>query len=215
MLNLGRIYSTYRSNFAPLDHSTDHRKAVGGLWDVIGPLQFKFMTERAGLKPEHCLLDIGCGSLRAGRLFIDYLDPGNYLGVDYDKQLVKDGIAKEIVPETLAAKHPSFAFNGNFVFAFDKKPDFAIAQSVFTHLTINQIQACLRNLKGFAPKCVFYATFLRSYIPLPAMSIDPRRTFFFTLGQMRKAARETGWQVEYIGDWGHRRGQQMLRFTTT
>ena len=28
------------------------------------------------------MLEIGCGNLRAGRLFIDYLDAGDYYGID-------------------------------------------------------------------------------------------------------------------------------------
>lgn len=42
-----------------------HRNYVGGLWDEIGLLQFEFLKSR-GLKPHHVLVDIACGSLRAG-----------------------------------------------------------------------------------------------------------------------------------------------------
>ena len=38
-----------------------HRDMVGGMWDEIGRLQFEFLRAR-GLKPNHRLLDIGCGS---------------------------------------------------------------------------------------------------------------------------------------------------------
>src|ERR1700678_1283527 len=42
-----------------------HREYVGGLWEVIGKLQFDFLISR-GLKPEHVFLDIACGPLRGG-----------------------------------------------------------------------------------------------------------------------------------------------------
>jgi len=37
---------------------------------------------RHGLQPHHTYLDIGCGPLRGGIPVIDYLDAGNYTGVD-------------------------------------------------------------------------------------------------------------------------------------
>ena len=58
-----------------------HRNWVGGGWDEIGKLQFDFLISR-GLKPHHVFLDIACGSLRAGRFLIPYLDAGNYLGIE-------------------------------------------------------------------------------------------------------------------------------------
>ena len=46
-----------------------HRAYVGGLWEALGSLQFKFMIDR-GLEPQHVLLDVGCGTLRGGVRFI-------------------------------------------------------------------------------------------------------------------------------------------------
>ena len=34
------------------------------------------------------MLEIGCGNLRAGRLFIDYLDAGNYYGIDISPDIL-------------------------------------------------------------------------------------------------------------------------------
>ena len=50
-----------------------HREMVGGNWEELGKLQFSFMVNFAGLKPDDVLLDLACGSFRAGRLFIPYL----------------------------------------------------------------------------------------------------------------------------------------------
>ena len=61
-----------------------HRGFVGGdalLWDEIGKLQIDFLKSE-GLLSRHTLVDIACGSLRAGKLFINYLESGNYLGID-------------------------------------------------------------------------------------------------------------------------------------
>lgn len=47
----------------------------------LGADQFDYPVA-AGLQPDHHLLEIGCGNLRAGWRFIDYLDVGHYTGVD-------------------------------------------------------------------------------------------------------------------------------------
>ena len=46
-----------------------HREAVGGLWEEMRRLQFDFLANQ-GLKPDHKLLDIGCGSMRGGVHFV-------------------------------------------------------------------------------------------------------------------------------------------------
>src|SRR5256714_13012220 len=61
-----------------------HRGTVRGtdaFWDYLGKLQLDYLVEQ-GLKPEHYVLDVGCGPLRAGVHFIGYLEPGHYAGVD-------------------------------------------------------------------------------------------------------------------------------------
>lgn len=50
-------------------------------YDLIGATQFALLYVLR-LREHHRLLDIGCGSLRAGRMLISYLRPGGYTGVD-------------------------------------------------------------------------------------------------------------------------------------
>lgn len=210
VLRAGRVFV---ENFLPRERLADHRAAVGGMWDIIGPMQFEFLREH-GLKPEHCLIDIGCGSLRAGRLFISYLNPHCYLGLDADEPLVRSGLAAEIDPAVAKEKQPEFAFNFNFEFPFSRKPDYGIAQSVFTHLTPKQMEVCLTNLRAFAPDCKFFVTFNESSFPWPNwFSPNTQRTYFYTRRQLEMVAQRCGWEMRYIGDWKHPRGQRMVLFT--
>jgi cyclopropane fatty-acyl-phospholipid synthase-like methyltransferase len=137
----------------------NHREAVGGLWEEIGELQFDFMVNQ-GLKPHHKLLDVGCGCLRGGVHFIRYLDEGNYHGVDKDADLLKAGL-KEAKMAGLGHKLFHLALDGNF--EFDKLEttfDFAIAQSLFTHLNFNEILLCLFSLEQvISDRGKFYATY--------------------------------------------------------
>ena len=194
-----------------------HREYVGGKWDEVGLLQFRFLL-RHGLGPEHRLLDIGCGSLRAGQHLIPYLDRGCYMGVDKEPELIRLGVERELDPAVYDAKRPVLLALPRFEFdRLPAAPDIAWANSVFTHLPLDDIRLCLTKLRRvIAPGGVFYATFAEceKKADNPTEPHD-HRLFEYTRGQMSDVGHATGWRVEHLGKWGHPRGQRMLRFTPT
>ena len=191
-----------------------HREYVGGKWEEIGRLQFEFLVAR-GLKPHHYLLDIACGSLRGGVHFVPYLDAGHYLGIDKEQALIDAGIAEELGPELYERKKPRLIVSDSFEFErFQVAPDFALAQSLFTHLPPSIIEACFRKLRAvMAPAGQFYAT----YFECAAERANPSEPhdhgyFAYTRGQMDGFGSHTGWVPEYIGNWNHPRGQVMVLY---
>ncbi len=112
-----------------------HRAYVGaaGLYDFIGASQFALAVS-CGLREGHTLLDFGCGSLRGGRFFIPYLQPGGYYGVEPNKWLVEKAFAQEIGEDVIRLKKPHFAYVDDFSVPFDQQFDFVMAQSIFTHM---------------------------------------------------------------------------------
>ncbi|MCL2776014.1 MAG: class I SAM-dependent methyltransferase [Oscillospiraceae bacterium] len=123
----------------------DYRHPGTENYDLIGAMQFNLLTA-LGLREYHKFLDIGCGSLRAGRLFITYLNCGNYCGIEPEKHLVDDGVNYEIGSCMVHIKEPRFEYSYNFPIAsFDEKFDFMVAHSIFTHATQEQIFQCLKN----------------------------------------------------------------------
>jgi hypothetical protein len=82
-------------------------------WDFMGATQFRLLTT-LGLRENHRVLDIGCGSLRAGRLFIPYLNPGCYCGIEPNMWLVEDAVGSEIGPELIARKKVRFSKSKKF-----------------------------------------------------------------------------------------------------
>jgi hypothetical protein len=142
-----------------------HRKYIGGAWDEIGQLQFDFLVAR-GLQPQHYLLDIACGSFRLGVKAIPYLEPGHYLGIEKEQSLIDAGSSIELGAKMMAERRPELVVSSSFEFdRFSTAPDFAIAQSLFTHLTPELINLCLRNLRPvMKPESRFYATY---FIPKP------------------------------------------------
>jgi hypothetical protein len=191
-----------------------HRAYVGGLWEEIGKLQFDFLVAQ-GLRPNHHLIDIACGSLRAGVHFIRYLDVGRYCGMEKERDLIRTGIAEELGTSLFEEKRPLFIVSDRFAFeCCDTTPDFALAQSLFTHLTPELINLCFANLrKRIGDDGVFYATFNESKKAMsnPAAPHD-HDIFYYTREEMEEFGIRAGWTPAYIGDWGHPRGQIMISY---
>lgn len=126
----------------PVVGSDNYRSYVGPYkwFDIVGALQFNVLTV-LGLREYHSLLDIGCGSLRAGRLLIPYLLPGNYYGIEPNEWLINDGIEKEIGRNQVEIKNPKFLIDENLnLVEFKRCFDFIIAQSVFTHSPLELVE---------------------------------------------------------------------------
>jgi len=151
-------------NFIDLNAGDLHYKAYVGppkKYDLVGAMQFNLLTS-FGLRDYHKLLDIGCGSLRAGKIMIPFLRKGNYYGVEPNKWLIEDGIKYELGEEIISLKSPSFSYSSEFEFqTFHEKFDFLIAQSIFSHSSSNQIDKCLKEAKAVMKENGFFlATFV-------------------------------------------------------
>ena len=75
-----------------------HSSRVGGRWEKMGRLQLDFLVEH-GLTPDSCVLDVGCGALRAGIPLVGYLDPGRYYGIDINESLLEASYELELPSE--------------------------------------------------------------------------------------------------------------------
>jgi Methyltransferase domain len=201
----------------------EHRAVVGGLWSEIGQLQFQFLRGN-GLLPDHKLLDIGCGALRGGIQFVEYLDPGNYYGVDINASLVEAG-KHELNREGLNSKQPHLLVNDRFDFdRFGTSFDFAIAQSVFTHLDMNRIIRCfVQARKVLKSDARLFATFFLAPSPghiapikhepggiITNFDTDP---FHYSFCEMEWLADISGLSARLIGDWNHPRNQMMIELS--
>jgi cyclopropane fatty-acyl-phospholipid synthase-like methyltransferase len=131
-------------------------------YDLIAAMTFNLLTT-LGLRQHHSLLDIGCGSLRIGRLLIPYLNRGKYFGVEPNEWLVDEGIRRELGETLVQIKRPTFFFSSSPDTISQAKVafDFALAQSIFSHCGLDLIQAWLSAISGsLARDGALVATFL-------------------------------------------------------
>lgn len=212
----------YRQEFTPARLDRDaHRHHVGGQWDRMGRLQRQFLVGR-GLRPHHTLLDVGCGALRAGVHLVEYLETDRYHGLDINQTLLDAGYDREL-PLRLRPKLPrdhlraTDRFDADFGVTFD----YAIAQSVFTHVSLNHIRLCLyRVAQVMAPGGRLFATFFEVADNHDLDAVRPgrrglwteRNPYFYYRSDLEWAASFAPWHVRYIGDWGHPSGQRMVEF---
>ena len=130
-------------------------------YDLISAMVFNLLT-CIGLRQHHRVLDIGCGSLRVGRLLIPYLNPGHYFGVEPNRWLVEEGIEHEIGRDLVRIKAPVFSFQASLEeFKNPLQLDFAVAQSVFSHCGKDLINGWLAQVAAhLSDRGALLATFL-------------------------------------------------------
>ena len=118
----GYDWSDYRAYVGPPDE-----------YDLFSAMVFNLLTT-LGLRQHHRVLDIGCGSLRIGRLLIPYLAKNNYYGIEPNQWLVDNGIQNEIGHDLVNIKQPTFSFKDSMEeFKMSLQLDYAVAQSIFSH----------------------------------------------------------------------------------
>jgi SAM-dependent methyltransferase len=131
-------------------------------YDLIAAMTFNLLTT-LGLRQHHSLLDVGCGSLRIGRLLIPYLNRGKYFGVEPAEWLVAEGINQELGQAVIQIKRPTFFFSDSPEKVVEAKVafDFALAQSIFSHCGLDLISGWLSAIsRSLADNGVLVATFL-------------------------------------------------------
>jgi cyclopropane fatty-acyl-phospholipid synthase-like methyltransferase len=121
-----------------------------------------FLKKYANLQPKDKLLDLGCGKLDMCAT-IEYLETGNYFGVDRNAAVVY-GIGNvdeyfsnyshercafgKITKHNLWRKRPTLWLSENFDFnPVDGKIDIIFCKDVFTHFDPTHIKECLLKCK--------------------------------------------------------------------
>jgi SAM-dependent methyltransferase len=146
-----RIDAAVECNVAPDEYFS--------IWDEIANWQLSAL-KAVGLQPRHKLLDFGCGAFRLGLSAIEYLDDGNYFGIDAYEPYIEIG-KKLVLAAGIKKKYAALASRDFEFERFATQFDYGNAQSVFTHLSGEECGRCIAALqKVMIPGGSFLFTYL-------------------------------------------------------
>ena len=110
-----------------------HHSYNGRPW-CLGLDHYHYLVSR-GLSPKQKFLDIGCGALRTGVHIIDYLDSGNYVGIDAHQAAIDVALNYEVPMNRLENKSPRLLQEADFdLQRLEEKFDWVFAFAVVNHL---------------------------------------------------------------------------------
>ena len=205
-----RPYINYYHDLVERGARVDPRSTVGGLWNVLGPMQLEFLRAE-GLQPHHELLDTGCGCLRGGLHFIRYLKAGYYWGTEISSEMLQAG--QQFLQEAgLETRHPHLLTvdpDLTFKQLSGKQFDFVLAFGIFSDMPPEYVKECFASLhRVLRPGGRFYATFTHG------PEVSGRRQavkFQYTMEFFDSLANAHGYDVTRLSDFRHPRGHSMLR----
>lgn len=133
------------------------RVGAPNVWKYTRKFQFQFLLDQ-GLEKTDKLMDIGCGTLRGGIPMIQYLNVGNYYGMDVRDEVLAEG-RKEIKTAKLEDKNPNLiSFNHFSEVKLDVKFNVMFAFSVLIHFEDKIAENCFQFVsKSLVVGGVFYA----------------------------------------------------------
>jgi SAM-dependent methyltransferase len=172
-----------------------YRDYVGksGIYDLKGAWQFMLLC-LLGLRDNHHLLEIGCGSLRAARLFIPYLKPKRYFGLEAEQTMVKTGLENELGRDILAVKQPTFVYNTDFdMSAFGSGYfDFILSHSVIMHVSSNEVAKMIKeSARVLAPRGIFVGSFAKGTVRKREKLVYPA-TAWYHVDVIKQAIKAAG-----------------------
>lgn len=127
------------------------------LWRNKRAFQIKFLKKH-GLKPQHKLVDLGCGTLRGGIPLIEYLQKGHYYGLEVREETLEEG-RKELAEAGLEHKNPVLLPSPDLpAIDLGTKCEYIWAFSVLVHMNDSILDGALGFVaKHLAQDGVFFA----------------------------------------------------------
>lgn len=181
-------------------------------YETMGRSQFE-MLRAWGLREDHHLLDIGCGSLSGGRFAIKFLAPGHYYGIEPQQALIDEGIRHNLGAAVLESKRPHFSNDSGFNLSLvGRQFDFMVAHSILTHTSQTQMRQLFSEaVKVMPPDGVFLASFREGESDYTGAKWVYPGVARYTLATVEALAREHGLRCE-PAHWPHPGRQRWLVF---
>lgn len=162
-----------------------------------GKTWIKFLND-FGLNHESTVLDYGCGSLRLGKSMVEYLNQGNYVGVDISDHFYELGIQNYLTEEKKEEKMAEFYVidSDQFKLKLDKRRfNIIYSQWVMMHVSPEELPLYFDNVLSLLDEGgQFFFDFTHSVVTLKQNALTwgyPSRKIFSLI-------RERGYKHERI-----------------
>lgn len=191
-----------------LSPGDEHYRAYVGPpqdYDLVSAMVFNLLTV-LGCRQHHKVLDVGCGSLRNGRLLIPYLNQGNYTGIEPNQWLIDEGVNNEVGKSLVEIKSPTLLV-GDSTSVLNKEVqfDYVFAQSIFSHCGLDLIETWLKGVyEHLNDTGVFAATFLVGEDDFDGKGWVYPGCVLFKPETLESIARDLGFGFKVL-DWWHPR----------
>jgi ABC-2 type transport system ATP-binding protein len=210
-----------------VDQEPADDRHLGGIaaevWEGGAEAQLAFLRGQ-GLKPEHHVLDLGCGPLRAGTRLLAFLEPGHYVGVDHDAAAIEAGCRLEAPRAGVdPGRGRCYVADATDLSAIDGTFDVIVAIGLVECLDAAQVArmmaAALRRLSPAGRLFIAFleasgpALFERIERPGGAHSTLEGPVRHFDYGVLARLAEAAGGRAERVGEWGDPQGQSMMVVT--
>ena len=100
-----------------------------------------------GISPTDTLVDFGCGTLRIGRTFIEFLEPDRYIGMDIDERILDAGRGS-LPAELITSKRPVLEVISpeSLIRVAARQPKWIFAKGVLQHIPPAELNEFFGNL---------------------------------------------------------------------
>jgi len=173
--------------------------------EISGRLQAEILFNE-GLKPNHHVLEVGCGCLSAGLHLIEFLEPDHYVGIEPNAWLHETSLARPKAKAVADPKRPVFVQTLDFdPSSTGRQFDFVLSHSILSHAAHWQLGQFLKNVGAcLAPGGKIFASLIPAEgnpfgaegTPDKKDSLDDEWVYpgvsFFTVETIEREAREAG-----------------------
>jgi SAM-dependent methyltransferase len=149
-----------------------------------------------GIRPDDDVVDYGCGTLRLGRLLIEFLEPDHYIGLDIDDRILEAG-RSQLPSNLIALKRPVLEVISaeSLRRTAARQPKWICSKGVLQHVPPTELDKLFENLSHFV---LAGATGLFVARTSPASERRSSKSWAYTLTDLQMPAARFGMELERV-----------------
>jgi hypothetical protein len=148
-----------------------------------------------GCRPDHLVVDFGCGSLWVGEVLMRYLDPGRYLGMDVVDFFYTEAQAR-VGPAVIRERQPAFEVISpdSLARGRTRNPDYILSTAVLQHVRPREMSDYFSRIVSL---CTPSTRVIIGHKPGKRTIVSASRSLQHGRGAIRKALDRLGYEPRF------------------